>query len=227
MGIGQLVAAVRLDARRQARQARSVGDARKDQIAAQRVSFCPDASFDSQRVNPHSVTDPTFPSTCGDRLTREIPWGINAGWADGVSSGMTVGPNKAPDGKYTLQVAIAPTYARQFHIPKDSRSVTLTVTIKTESDGCTDICPPVEAERVAFPNSGSGGDEPTVNVPVKGHPTQLLPDLEALPAHDLSIQNTKSGRSILGFGATIWNRGPGSAELLLFHERVARGLPPP
>jgi hypothetical protein len=36
-----------------------------------------------------------------------------------------------------------------------------------------------------------------------------LPDLAALPAHDLSVATDQDGHDQLVFGATIWNAGPG------------------
>ena len=44
--------------------------------------------------------------------------------------------------------------------------------------------------------------------------TDLLPNLEALPAHDLRLQTTSDGRTLLRFSTTSWNSGAGPLELV-------------
>ena len=170
--------------------------------------FCPAAQYDSQRVSPSGPDNPTYPQTCGDHLTRSMPWGIDAGWADPEYINLKASATVVPDGTYTLTMAIAPSYARQLRIAPADRKATLTVDVLTESDGCTDICPGARRS-----STSAAVQRPhrhrVMAAATKAHPTGL-PDLIALPAHNLAIiHNTKSGQDYLGFGATIWNAGPG------------------
>jgi hypothetical protein len=174
--------------------------------------FCPAAQYDSQRVSPSGPDNPTYPQFCGDHLTRSMPWGIDAGWADPEYLNLKASTTVVPDGTYTLTMAIAPSYARQLRVAPADRKATLTVDVVTESDGCTDIC--AEARRSS---TSAAVHRPHRNrvmaAATKAHPTGL-PDLIALPAHNLGIiHDTKNGRDYLGFGATIWNAGPGTFDV--------------
>lgn len=175
-------------------------------LQREQVSYCPAPGIDAQRVSPNSAAQSRFPQTCGDALTQVIPWGIDAGWASGISTGMTVPATTAPDGTYRLQVAITPSYARQFRLSKAASTKTLTVQLVTVS-----APPPAEGS-----NGQSSGASTTV--PVRGRHTELLPDLVALPAHDLSMQNDASGASVLGFAGSFWNGGPGSLDVEGFRQ---------
>jgi hypothetical protein len=203
-------------------------------VSRSQVPFCPAGGYDSQRVDPDSPAYPTYPQQCGDKLTHAMAWGIDYGWADGMFTQIRVNPSLAPDGNYPMTVAVSRPYARQLHLPAKDASTTVTLNIKTESNGCTDICPLPEANghyrtaairratiratarrssgtAIAFPQpyglSGSSAVSPG------------LPDLVALPAHDLTMQHTKkSDRDYLGFGATIWNAGPGTFDIEGFRQ---------
>ncbi|MBV9292291.1 MAG: hypothetical protein JO222_07570 [Frankiales bacterium] len=177
-------------------------------------SFCPVADvYSAARVGPTGPPNPTFPSYCGDQLTRATVWGINDGWAVPIFSQLRVSQQDAPDGSYTLQIAIAKHYARQLHLTSAQSQATFSLTIVTDSGGG---CPPKcvgGAARRTTTRSGGVAPRPTgsgrAEVPRDG-----LPDLAALPAGAFMVEHNKPrGRDYLDFAATIWDRGPGPLDV--------------
>jgi hypothetical protein len=199
-------------------------------VASSKVPFCPAGGYDSQRIDPsNSPSNPTYPQQCGSKLTRATLWGIDAGWADGIFAETKATPDVAPDGNYTLTISITRTYARQLRVPTAEGAATVGVTLKTESDGCIDVC--AKAGRtarlraaalrrrgaVAYPRPVLGG--------ASGVGSPGLPDLVALPAHDLAIRHAvRSNQDWLGFGATIWNAGPGTFDIEGFRHSGRRTM---
>ena len=176
-------------------------------------SFCPVADvYSAARVGPSGPPNPTYPSYCGDQLTRAAVWGINDGWAVPIFSQLRVSQQSAPDGNYTLQIAIAKHYAQQLHLTNAQSQTTLSLTIRTDSGGCPPKCVGGAARRTTTTSggvtphpSGSGGAQA---------PRDGLPDLAALPARGFMIEHNKPrGRDYLDFAATIWDRGPGPLDV--------------
>ncbi|HWB65904.1 MAG TPA: lysyl oxidase family protein [Mycobacteriales bacterium] len=185
-------------------------------VASTRTGFCPTATYDAQRIDPHSPPTPTYPGFCGSELTHAMVWGINRGWAVPVYPNLKAAPDVAPDGTYRLTVSITPTYAHQLHVSRADASRSITLRLTTESNGgCGDgFCPaarraaraaqPATAP-VAVPRPSYGGST--------GPVSSGLPDLAALPARDLTIRHSGNGNDYLGFAATIWNAGPGTFDV--------------
>lgn len=191
-------------------------------VTSAHPSFCPTASYDTQRIDPNGPDNPTYPQTCGSRLTEATVWGIDQGWADAQDIDLTASPAAAPDGTYTLTVSIAPPYRRELGVAAADASVSSQLKVVTQPDGgCTDVCPPVPGPVPARGHArGSGAHQSSRAVPrgpVGSYPGQTdtsggLPDLIALPAHGLSISHVGT-RDFLNFGATIWNAGPGTFDI--------------
>jgi hypothetical protein len=199
-------------------------------VSAAKVPFCPGGSFDTQRVDPNSPSAPSYPQQCGDKLTHATVWGIDRGWADGMFSDLRASVAKAPDGNYGLTVRVTKSYADQLHIPAANQAVRVVLNLKTESDGCIDICPfqglgahpSTAAIRRAVIRQSRPSTVPAVGPAIGVGPGGSgpsaaafgLPDLIALPSHDLSVRHVKrSGQDWLDFAATIWNAGPGSFDI--------------
>lgn len=187
----------------------TVRDATGATVSHGTLPFCASGDFGESRTDISGPDLPTYPYGCGDKLSRAVPIGLDQGWASEIG-GQVPFPKHAPDGKYTLRVAIAKTYARQLDVPPGRAVTTTALTVKTgTSGGCGGhICPPqpvgiaplsAEGPHVADPgggNNGTSGDG--------------VPDLRALKAHGLRVvHHTKTDRDYLDFAATIWNAGSG------------------
>jgi hypothetical protein len=180
-------------------------------VSSGTLPFCSASDFGESRTSITGPNLPTYPFGCGDNLTRGVPLGLDDGWATEIG-GEVPFPKHEPDGKYTLRVAIAKTYATQLGVPPGRVAKHTQLTVKTgDSGGCGDgiICPPQPAARVA-PTSAEGphvADPGGGNDGTSGHG---VPDLRALKAHNLQIvHHIKSNRDYLNFAATIWNAGSG------------------
>jgi hypothetical protein len=185
-------------------------------VASAHPSFCPTADYNAQRVTPNGADNPTFPQSCGDNLTRATVWGIDAGWAVPPYFDIVASPTALPDGKYTLSVAIAPPYAHELGVSPADSKVTMAMAVVTQTGGCAAICPGGSRSQSRVPSARTtqrqlaGRSGP---YPPSSHGSGL-PDLRALPAHGLQISHhAKSGKDFLGFGATIWNAGPGTFDV--------------
>jgi hypothetical protein len=79
--------------------------------------------------------------------------------------------------------------------------------VKTVSNPCGIITGPAAASTLSRP----GAEGPAAAAPTGTDPLQQasgVPDMRALPAHDLSISH-QNNHDYLNFGATIWNAGSG------------------
>jgi hypothetical protein len=115
-------------------------------------------------------------------------------------------------------VAIAASYAGQFQIPARLASVTVGMTVTTQS-GCTDICPPHPGHGTPTGRRNAGAASLSAKATQSG-----IPDMRALPAHDLSIE-TDNGHDYLDFQATIWNAGTGPLWLEGFRPGTSDVMP--
>jgi len=185
-------------------------------ISQQSQPFCPAGSYSESRVDRTGPDRPSYPSACGTPLTQATAWGIDNGWGVGVFAGMRF-PKYLPDGPYQLTVAINPAYASQLDIPAGDTSATVSLAVTTVQDCNPEIgCGAPSAERL----KQLAAQRP---VPLGARSTQAplsgIPDLRALPAHDISTEhNSDDGHDYLDFGATIWNGGTGPLDLEGFRE---------
>lgn len=188
-------------------------------VTSQFLPYCFAAAFDQERVDASGPDRPSYPYDCGGRLTHATVWGIDQGWANSLYLGLRFAQ---PDGAYQFSLAITAGYARQLGIPAAAAHVTLTMTVRTTKDGaCKDVCvaPPQPAITGESARSSSAvsqaiapaaAGDPGTATPLDQPGTDGIPDMRALPAHDLSVtHNRRNGHDYLNFGATIWNAGSG------------------
>lgn len=192
------------------------------------LTFCPNG-WERQRLTDASVRIPTFPqSECLSRFsemfpfTRGMVWGIDEGWATRVFS---PGPNDGATvmlspGRYEVRARVADAHAELLGIAPEHREVSLRLTVVQGPDPVPDPRPGPGVGRAAAPagpDAASAGPTPASSGgrPVGGTIAPagmtggaLLPDLAALPAWGLAIEQ-QDGRDILGFASTPWNAGPG------------------
>ncbi|HET7529874.1 MAG TPA: lysyl oxidase family protein [Mycobacteriales bacterium] len=177
-------------------------------VSSATAPFCPGNGLLPARIDAGGPDRPTFPYYCGSSMTRATVWGIDRGWAVAPFLGLP-DPGIA-DGAYRVVVRITNTYINQLHLDPARARVSLGATVTTPSGG---ICGPgfpcargSHARMVARQQRARAALTAGSWQPVGG---TGLPDLAALPAHDLSILSDDSNHDFLAFGATIWNAGPG------------------
>jgi hypothetical protein len=165
--------------------------------------FCGGAS-EPARVAASGPDAPTYPQLCGTRLTRDLVIGVDRGWSLPLDVAVPL-PGKAPDGRYELTLRINPAYAKQLKIVHADAVATVRLDVTTATDGGCEPGPcPAQRTRVVAGRPVAPDRTPLVNLAGAGG----VPDLRALPAHDLSTQH-HGHRDYLDFGATIWNAGSG------------------
>ncbi len=211
-------------------------------VAAKYLPFCLNAGYGFARVDASGADQPSYPDGCGDSLSRAAVWGIDKGWASGLDLAVRFA---APDGDYTLAIAITAPYARQLHIPRASTTATVGLTVSTETGGkCGAIrCPIAVGGRPASDGTAPDGapSEGTAPAQTEGPATGQagsangtngleqgngVPDLRALPSHSLSVtHNRRNDHDYLNFGATIWNAGSGPLVVEGFRNGAAEVMP--
>jgi hypothetical protein len=193
-------------------------------VASQAVSFCPSGWYGGSRVDATGPDNPTYPYFCGSSLTRATVWGIDKGWASTLI--LFFDDLVVPDGDYSATVAVAPTYVRQLGLDTTATSVAFQLTLVTET-GCLPG-DPCEGGRLASGHPEAG---PLRTRPAESSGTQglsgagQLPNMAALPAHSLMVENDGAGHDYLDFGATIWNAGPGPLVVEGFRAGTADVMP--
>jgi hypothetical protein len=191
-------------------------DATGKRVSTSNLPFCPGAGFGLSRTEASGPDHPTYPYGCGDLLTQAAVWGMDRGWATAL--GLELPASDIADGKYVLQVSIAATWVEQLQIPSRDASASVDVKVTTLPGKCTpqDPCAPLARLRAARTALAAQTEGPHTVRPdavpsdggLGGHAG--VPDLRALPAHDLSATHHRSdGHDYLNFGATIWNAGSG------------------
>jgi hypothetical protein len=164
-------------------------------------TFCPN-SYVPERLNDTGPDFPRYPSDCwASPFTRGAVWGIEDGW--GTDTHLSVGRSlRVDEGTYKLTVSITDPYRTAFNVSAEDATVTVPVTVVKGGDAGL-----VEAAGLSEQPKASAE---TTSMPITVPPNSALPDIEALPAWGMAVDNRrKSGRSFLDFGATAWNAGPG------------------
>lgn len=173
-----------------------------DAVATIGVDFCPN-TYDRQRVGDGGPEQPAYPENCySNPFTKGMVWGIDQDWAASTLSYYGTYADLT-NGSYEVTTEIAPAYAEAFDIDPATSSITTDITVETIKDPC---------EHHGCGAQASGGAAAAARrydaVPVDNNPdTAILPDLEALPAWGISVQNRKNGKSFVTFGATVWAGG--------------------
>ena len=166
-------------------------------------SFCPNDYY-QERVDDSGPQLSTYPLNCwASPFSRGSVWGIDEGWATRART--SVGQNLVVNegSSYELTVSIAEPYRTAFAIPAEDATVTIPATV-VQGRGDDHHARRAAALTQQGPQATAAADMP-ITLP----PDSALPDIEALPAWGMSVQNRNSGRSFLNFGATAWNAGPG------------------
>jgi hypothetical protein len=185
-------------------------------VATRSLSFCLSAGYGQARVDPDGPSQPAYPYDCGSQLTEAAVWGLDDGWATQLNLSLRFG---APDGLYSMTVAIAPTYVQQFGISASEASATLALKVHTGGGGGCGVrrpCPPpvidaaIAGAPVRLQGEGPRNRAHLATDAALGPAVDGKPDMRSLPAHDLSItHDRRKDRDYLNFGATIWNGGSG------------------
>jgi hypothetical protein len=172
-------------------------------------NWCPNSQ--SVRTRPDAPDRSPYPFGCSfNPFTLGSVWGIQAGWAAPAMDRWWGTPVDLPDGTYTAQATVNPTYRELFGIPADQASVTVSVTIVTTA--LPDF-PDRASQRTAGPSAPkSAGPKPAAARPTgrASVPNGPKPDLRSLPAFGIEIgtfQEVPDGRDYLSFSATVWTGG--------------------
>ena len=210
-------------------------DADGEQVMRRRAPLCFTGSYDQARVDDTGPQSPRYPAGCyTSHLARGAVWGLDRGWA--VRAPQFVDAPNLPDGEYDVTVAIALRYVRLFSVPARYASTQVHLTLETmEVPPCDPDYEPCEQCGDGVPCEPCGPEEPCVYPPVLGGGSageeaqgvvalELgraataevtadaagLPDLVALRAHAIHVHvDEETGRDVITFGATVWNKGPG------------------
>lgn len=163
------------------------------------VDFCPN-SYERERVSDDGPELPNYPEACfANPFMQGMVWGIDQNW--GTSTVGYYGTYAdLTNGDYEVTTSITEVYAEEFDIAEDARSITTNINVSTIQDHCDHGCAP----GAGYPPAAMKNKV----VPVMDNPApSILPDLEALPAYGISVENKKNGKSFVTFGATVWTSG--------------------
>ncbi|MEO8328398.1 MAG: lysyl oxidase family protein [Candidatus Nanopelagicales bacterium] len=163
-------------------------------------NFCAN-SYQGQRVNDNGPTNPTYPEICNTNpFTLGMVWGIDKGWA--VQFGHYIHVNKLlPEGAYQLKVSITKLYRDQFSVAAEDSSAATNVDVVTRHRG---------TRAATRDRAAAAATSQTSLTPARGVVPGIdaLPDVAALPAWGINVDNRNNGKSFVRFGATVWNKGP-------------------
>ncbi|MEA2452648.1 MAG: hypothetical protein QOG04_1358 [Actinomycetota bacterium] len=172
-----------------------------DTIVDTKMEFCP-GGYTRERLNDNGPNIPAYPSGCySNPFTKGVVWGIDEGWA--VASSSVEPPLlDIPNGHYTATVSINQTFVDLFAIAPSDASAQIPVRIRTMTEGgCGRGC------GLGTRTNSQSSRQQAQAVPTETSPSQdVLPDLIALPSWGINVENRKT-RSLLTFGATVWNGG--------------------
>lgn len=185
-----------------------VADLEGNVVYSTTKAFCPN-NYDRQRIDDAGPATPTYPYGCyGGRaqgsFLRGMVWGVDQSWATNLSGGRGIKLD-VPRGRYVLTISIAPRYQELFGVDASQASTTLDLRVKKiRRDRCCRRAVPAQ-------NGSEPAGEPTAGVPAMDDPdSAILPDLVALPAFYMDVQNRRNGKSRLSFASMVWTGGASS-----------------
>jgi hypothetical protein len=161
------------------------------------ATLCPN-DWNRQRVDGSGPLIPRFPPFCANNpFTLGAVWGIDRGWAIGLSSSAPF-VRLAP-GAYDIKVWIDPVYTALFSIPAADASVTVRANVVDLSGGA-------RPHAAAHPRPAAATATPS-SAPLDLQPAPAtMPDLIPLPSWGISVSR-QNRRDYLVFGATVWDAG--------------------
>lgn len=181
----------------------------------QNIDYCPN-TYQPQRINDAGPADPTFSQMCrSNPFTLGMVLGIDQGWASPLPIRFNR-DHRVPDGSYTLHVDVRPRYRSAFSIPRADATMSIDVNVVTQSYRFRAADAPAKA---SLPDQTRLSTAP-LTVPGAA----ALPDMASLPAWGMSVNNRRTGRSFLNFGATVWNAGPSPLVVEGFREAQAETM---
>ena len=174
-----------------------IRDAENNLVFAETRRFCPN-DWDRQRIDDSGPTNPVFPDECYGRnrsFLKGMGWGIDVGWAAPVTRSVRL---DVEPGEYHGSVRIREAYRDLFGIAAPDAVAKFSITIvEGDSDG---EFHPLRTRR-------EEGSRPKASLESAGAGASPLPDLQALPAFHIDMEN-RGGGSRIEFAANVWNEGP-------------------
>jgi hypothetical protein len=176
------------------------GSAKKAAVDTE-VGLCPTAT---KRLGDSAVSASPYPRACTfNPFAVGMVWGIPLGWGAPAVADV---PIQLPPGGYTASITVSEAYQRLFGMVGDKATVHLMIRRSSSPFSLSSL-------------EGNGTDPgvtPTVPPPppsgARTASTDLLPDIEALPAWGIQMAESKtsvgSPQDLLQFSATVWNAGP-------------------
>lgn len=188
--------------------------------------YCPN-SYDVARLSPSAADAPTYPSWCSyNPLAKGMVMGIDRGYA---SSALGYLELDLPDGNYSLRVNVTSAWAKRLGWT-GSAAATFKMRVRTEFccddwydeaetydtapyTGTHDAAAAESARAAAYSSDAAEhrtakAVAPTSTTTADGVPAESKPNLKSLPAFGIFAYNDGQA-DLLGFGADVWNAGPG------------------
>jgi hypothetical protein len=183
-------------------------------VSSRSLPYClSGGGYGQARVDPAGPAQQHYPYDCGSQLSEAAVWGLDDGWASPLDLQMRF---RAPDGVYSMTVAIARTYVEQFGVAADQASATLSLKVHTTTGypckpgvPCGGVVTNAAIAPGQPPGEGPRSRAAAATDAALGPAADGTPDMRSLPPHDLSITHDRRGHDFLSFGATIWNAGSG------------------
>ncbi len=170
-----------------------------DVVIDRLLPLCPN-TWNPQRVDDTGPVEPTYPEWCGYHpFTMGVVWGIDQGWATSIAESSGSMSMRLPQGRYDVEISIAPLYSEIFDVAPADGYTSLTLIVKRR-DG--DHHRSEGVDRPAAPHQ-----RPSPRVPIDTDPDpSTLPDLIPLPSFGIDMRS-RNGHDILSFGANVWVAG--------------------
>ncbi|MDQ4145522.1 MAG: lysyl oxidase family protein [Actinomycetota bacterium] len=186
-----------------------VRDSEGKVVYSAKKRFCPN-NWDRQRVDDLGPSRPTFPTSCSGSLRsflRGAAWGLDQGWAVPLVNGVRL--DLAP-GAYDATVRITRDYRELFGVARTDAVTHFGLEIKKVPRPDYEEWEEFEGSSRTHHPSHAPGEDSAGTLGGAGVPSDpsMLPDLAALPAFRMRIENERSGKSRLEFAATVWTGGP-------------------
>jgi hypothetical protein len=197
-------------------------------VSSRYADFCPNG--ERERVSDAGPLLPRYPADCWSSFPfiRGMVWGIDAGWASSAApsdEALEQAFEESLDRSEALEL-LGSSHVSQRRRPRRGRRIRrYTVTVRITSEyrklfavPAADARARVRVTTVARPRrrrrsrggaAAASARMRAAQVPAVTAPApRTLPDLVALPGHDVRLVNRR-GRNVLRFAATTWNAGPG------------------